>query len=103
MLLKRESDVVWTTEEVARRLYIDPTAANAAMEPLVRRGLVQKSGVVGAFVYAYGPPSEEMRTTIDQLEELYSKLLIPITNLLHNKASSAVHQFANAFKLRDRR
>lgn len=103
LLIRRENDTPWTADRLARRLYISDQAAESVLQALYRRGfLTRAANAQPQAAYNYSPHSDELRQTVDTLADLYSKYLIPITNLLHSKPSSAVQQFADAFRLREK-
>jgi len=37
---------------------------------------------------------------VDRIADVYSKYLIPVTNLIHSKPENKVQKFADAFNLR---
>lgn len=103
LLLRREADVSWDKESLAKRVYIAPEAADIILQSLLRRGFVIKTEEAGVPTYRYGPRSDDLASAVDSLADCYSKYLIPITNLLHSKPGSAVQHFADAFRFRDRK
>jgi len=85
---------------LARRLYISEPAAEEVLKALDKRGFLVFDPAHG---YSYSPKDENLARSVVELAEVYTKYLIPITNLLHNKRGSAVQQFADAFRLRDKK
>lgn len=102
LLMRRESPAAYDASALARRLYIDQNSAAEVLRALDKRGFIAIAPDAGVEYFTYKPRTEELRQQIDQLEEVYSKFLIPITNLLHTKRSNAVQQFADAFRLREK-
>jgi hypothetical protein len=102
LLLWNNSEVDWNAEEIAKRLYIDQAQAADIVTHLCARELFINQAT-GSPTYRYQPASSELRQKVDRLAEAYSKYLVPITNLIHSKAQTRVQQFADAFKLRNRR
>jgi hypothetical protein len=49
--------------------------------------------------YRYEGGSPEQREIIDRLAAIYSRHLIPVTNMIHGKPGR-IRQFAEAFKFR---
>lgn len=67
----------------------------AFLERLHRGGLLDcRDGV-----YRYASQTEELGRRVDELAQLYQRLLIPITNLVHAKPRR-IRQFADAFRFR---
>ncbi|HEY7166072.1 MAG TPA: hypothetical protein VIB79_15995 [Candidatus Binatia bacterium] len=98
LLLRNEPEKRWTTEAIARRLYLSVDQT----EPLLRRLAMQDLIGVdqGAAAYHYQPKTEDIRELIDELAEIYRKHLVAVTNLIHAKPRSRVQEFADAFKFR---
>lgn len=101
LLMQREAPAVYSASSLAKRLYIDENSAAEVLRALDKRGFLATAGT-GESQFTYQPKSDALRESVDQLEEVYSRYLIPITHLLHTKRSSAVQQFADAFRLRDK-
>ncbi len=100
LLMHRERGKGYTAPQLAGRLYITEGAAEEVLKALDRRGFLAFDSVNG---FSYAPQSEVLEQAVVELAEVYSRFLIPITNLLHNKRSSAVQQFADAFRLREKK
>ena len=99
LLLRGNPETEWDNEALARRLYTNPQQTEAVLERLDRLGfLAVKPGERAA--YRYQPTSPALAQTADRVAEIYSKYLVPVTNLIHSKPQSKVQQFADAFKLR---
>lgn len=99
LLLSGHAHVAWTAENVARRLYVSEPETVAMMERMREQGLV--AVVPGDPVtYRYEPESAELDEIVKRVVENYVKHLVPVTNLVHEKARARVKQFADAFKFR---
>jgi hypothetical protein len=96
LLMRRERHVPWGAPTLAERLYVEPDVAAALLQRLARRRFVRS--VEGG--YRFDPP-DDLRHVVDHVAEVYSRMLISITRLIHAKPSSAVRSFADAFRLRD--
>ena len=99
LLMRRESEKMWTDLELAKRLYIDTGQAQSILSHLCVDGfIVAKSAKpVG---YQYRPTSQELAKLVDLTADAYSKYLVPVTNLVHSNAKSRVQKFADAFRLK---
>lgn len=95
LLLLRAESRPWEAVEVARRLYTGEGETIAMLEGLCRAGLLVCTGGV----YTYECSSEELRRMVNDLAEVYSRQLIPVTNLIHAK-SRHIRAFADAFRFR---
>ena len=95
LLMRREHHSHWTAASIAGRLYIDENEAAAILDHLRTKSLVVGDhGGLGM-----NTERSESLEVVDRLATLYSRHLIPITNLVHAKPSS-IRAFAEAFKLR---
>jgi protein tyrosine phosphatase (PTP) superfamily phosphohydrolase (DUF442 family) len=99
LLLSGHAHVAWTAENVARRLYISEQDTVGLMERMKEQGFV--AVVPGEPVtYRYDPQSAELDAMVKRVVESYVRHLVPVTNLVHEKARARVRQFADAFKFR---
>lgn len=95
LLLRKHSDQNWTAQSVSRRIYTEEDAAAQILARLTASGLC--TGKDGA--YCYGPSFVSDCDLVDRLADLYTRYLIPVTNLIHNKPAR-IQQFADAFRFR---
>lgn len=102
LLLRGETETKWSVEAVAQRLFISQGETIDILEQLRIQGFLSvEEGEPPK--YHYQPGSPELRQAVDRVAEIYSKYLVPVTNLIHSKPQTKVQQFADAFKLRKRR
>jgi hypothetical protein len=95
LLLARNSDAKWSAASVARQLYIEEAQAAEVLERLCAGGLARCQS--GTFWFNDAPAGQ--RAIVEQLADIYSQHLIPVTNLVHSRPSGA-RAFAAAFKFR---
>ena len=86
-------------EAVAKRLYIDHEQAGKVLARLAEEELVVAEPSQ-SFAYRYQPGSLVLSQMVNRVAEVYSKHLVPVTNLIHSKPKSRVQEFADAFKFR---
>lgn len=99
LLLRRNSETEWNSEALAQRLYTSQQQTEVLLERLYLLGFL--SVKEDEFItYRYQPGSPELAEMVDRVAEIYSKYLVPVTNLIHSKPETKVQQFADAFKLR---
>lgn len=96
LLAFRSAGEGWTSEQVARRLYISEPEARAILQQLVDRELLAASDSGFAFVSA----DEMLTTRVRELEDYYRTHLIPISDLIHSKTPARIREFADAFNFR---
>ena len=99
LLLQREREEPWTVRRLAERLYIDEAAAAQVVDALARKQLVAVDGQE----YRFEPGSDDDRERIARLSVLYVRMLIPITRLIHAKPRTGIRDFADAFRLREKK
>ncbi len=95
LLLRANPQTTWDVPATAGRLYTSENQAEEVLVQLCAEGLISRE----SDLYRYASQSPETLAMIDRLAELYSKQLIPITNLIHGKPRR-IRQFADAFKIR---
>ncbi len=100
ILLWNSRPVSWTREQLASRLYITPESVSQVLRDLERLQIVRQP-VPGQFTYATG--SERRDELMRQVDHVYRKDLVRISTMIHSKASSAVREFARAFRLKKER
>lgn len=90
---------VWSGESLARALYVSPEVSREILRHLVQRRLIAEvEGTPGEF--ALSADSEEKELLLASLDAIYRRELVRISNMIHSKASRAVRDFANAFRLK---
>ena len=87
----------WRTTDLSKRLYISQDQAQALLTQLSRKALLTVvPGESGA--YRYDPGSEQRDLLMARIAEVYRKEIVRISTLIHSKPSSAVRDFARAFR-----
>ncbi|HVW75161.1 MAG TPA: hypothetical protein VHC39_16105 [Rhizomicrobium sp.] len=96
LLLLRESPAQdWDPATLAHRLYVSEAEGAKILEHLVHCELATKSGAG----FRYFLRDAERRRLVDGLADSHAKQLVPLTRLIHERASG-VRKFADAFKFR---
>jgi predicted ArsR family transcriptional regulator len=99
LLLRANPSDDWDAAEVAKRLYVDEEQARTVLARLLEEKLLAASTAEPPRFH-YQPVSSELREMVNRIAEVYSKHLVPVTNLIHSKPRSRVQEFADAFKFR---
>jgi len=99
LLLRANSDQEWDAAAVAKRLYIEEPQASMTLARLLEGKLLIASADEPRR-YRYQPSAPELRPLVDRVAEIYSKQLVPVTNLIHSRPQTRVQEFADAFKFR---
>jgi hypothetical protein len=100
LIMRNAPDTWWPSSTMAERLYISEEMCRGELDALSQRGLVLgRIGDIG-WSYRYAPSSGELREFVDRLVYYYSHHLVPISNLIHAKPRTRIHEFAEAFTLK---
>ncbi len=102
ILLWNSRPVGWTCEELATRLYIPSEMVGDLLRDLVRLQWVSESNSLPAR-YSYFPRSDAQDEMMRQIDAAYRRDLVRISTMIHSKASSAVREFARAFRFKKER
>ena len=81
LLLRANPAEAWDVSRIARRLYASDAEIAELLARLCQGGLLSCSH--GFF--RYEGASAEQRAAIDRLAAIYSRHLIPVTNMIHDK------------------
>lgn len=87
---------VWSSEEMARALFIRPEVAGKILDSLVQRDLI---AIPSSGFYSWLPFNEECTKLLEEIDAAYRKELVRISLMIHSKASPGVRDFARAFRL----
>lgn len=96
LLLWTSRPRVWSTTEVAARLYVPLDTAKAILQDLARQQLICCT-YEEEWEYCYSSDSER-DTVVEAVAETYQTEMVPISTMIHSKASRAVRDFARAFR-----
>jgi transcription initiation factor IIE alpha subunit len=87
----------WSESGIAKRLYVSPDVVRNILQILVRRRLLGVD-TQGTKVYWYESKPDELDRLIEAVAATYRRDLVRVSTFIHTKASSAVRDFAEAFK-----
>lgn len=94
LLLRANPDAEWDVPRTARRLYTSEQEIADVLARLSADKLLSHDN--GLYRYEC---SLEMQELVDRVSAVYSRQLIPITNMIHAKPRR-IRQFADAFKFK---
>lgn len=90
----------WYASELSRALYISQELAQQVIQHLVQRQLlVTVEGNADSYALRTGSP--EMEWLLADLDAMYRRELVRVSNLIHAKAPRAVRDFASAFRIKN--
>jgi hypothetical protein len=85
---------------MAARLYVPPDKAASILEDLVKRQVARSETENGVEYYQYEDSWNPGGERIALVATTYQRQLKQVSLLIHSKASTAVRDFARAFKLK---
>ena len=97
LLLWQHRPNSWKVEDLAQRLYIPLEETRAVLLDLKRKQLISASPDE-ADTFRYNLDSPKRNDLIRRTEELYRRQVVRISTMIHSKPSSAVRDFARAFR-----
>lgn len=95
LLLWESAGRPWSGEELAARLYLRGETLQPLLAGLVRSRLIEPTG--DGFVFPAGSSNAAL---VSRVAAAYRANLIQAAGLIHSKASSAVREFAQAFRIK---
>jgi hypothetical protein len=99
LLMRKSRGHRWTTAGVAAELYMRPQDVAPILADLSARGLCA-SGGGDPPEYWWQPATPDIEALLERTTEIYTRYLVPVTNLIHSKPRASVRQFSDAFRLR---
>ncbi|HSD74365.1 MAG TPA: hypothetical protein VLB75_06315 [Steroidobacteraceae bacterium] len=90
----------WTVDEIAARLYVTNDKAESILEELVNRRLVRRDLDDRRPCYRYDGGWDETGEQMGRIDATYKRQLRQVAALIHSKVSTAVRDFARAFRIK---
>ena len=97
LLLWNSKPNPWLVDDVAERLYLKTRIAKMLLQDLTRQGFL-KNSPDNSDRYHYHSGSDARDRLMALLDNDYRHHVVRISTLIHSKASSAVLDFARAFR-----
>jgi predicted transcriptional regulator len=97
LLIWNSRPKVWTVDDLSQRLYVERNTVLSLLQGLVRQNLIAN---VPGFPeqYLYESKSDKRDKLLAAVNEKYRLEIVGISTMIHRKASSAVRDFADAFR-----
>ena len=100
IMMRNAPDTWWPSSSMAERLYISERACLAELDALKDQGLLRTAQDDIGWRFRYAPVSGDLRELVDRLVYYYAKHLVVISNLIHSKPRTRLHEFSEAFSLK---
>jgi predicted ArsR family transcriptional regulator len=98
LLLLHHAPRVFSADELAREMRIDPQYAKQEMTDLAEHGLVELDPQSGCGRYAARTP--ELDKSVRELAQLYIARRVSVIQAIYTKPSDPIQSFADAFNFR---
>lgn len=98
LLLRNSPDTWWEDAAVAQRLYLGTEQGRSILAKLETAELLISQGEAPSR-WRYRPQSGDLREMVDRLAYYYTKHLVPVSNLVHEKSKIRIQEFSRAFEL----
>lgn len=95
LLLRQNPLETWTSERIARRLYINVSQAATILSRLCEDGLLQCK----TDLYYFECSDDFKKVKIDILARIYARHIVPVTNIIHSNPLR-IQKFADAFRIK---
>jgi hypothetical protein len=99
LLLFNSRPKAWSTDEMAKSLYVRNEVASKILDSLLHRNLIAVSPSKSDHFF-YSPDVETRNSSLNDVDALYRKEVVRISSLIHSKASAGVRDFARAFRFK---
>jgi hypothetical protein len=99
VLLWNSRPVAWTAEELTSRLYVPAEKIDELLRDLIQRNLIVRAHWKPP-KYSYDARSEKQNALMEQVDSAYRRDLVRVSTMIHSKASSALREFARAFRFK---
>jgi len=99
VLLWESRPKIWSATDLAARLYVDSDTARKLLQDLHRESLISTvADPVGQ--YSCQSADDKLDGMMSAVSETYRRETIRISTMLHSKGSSALRDFARAFRFK---
>jgi predicted transcriptional regulator len=99
LLLFNSQPKAWSTDEMAKSLYVRNEVAAKILDSLLHRNLIAKSSHQSDGFF-YSPDDEARNQMLSDVDAVYRKEVVRISSMIHSKASAGVRDFARAFRFK---
>jgi hypothetical protein len=99
LLLFNSQPKAWSTDEMAKSLYVRNEVAAKILDGLLHRNLIALSRSQAGFFF-YDPDDEARNQMLSDVDAIYRKEVVRISSMIHSKASAGVRDFARAFRFK---
>jgi hypothetical protein len=99
LLLFNSQPKAWSTDEMAKSLYVRNEVAAKILDSLLHLNLIAISPNQPELFF-YSPDDEAQNRLLSEVDAVYRKEVVRISSMIHSKASAGVRDFARAFRFK---
>lgn len=99
LLLFNSQPKAWSTDEMAKSLYVRHEVAAKILDSLLHLNLIAISPNQPELFF-YSPDDEAQNRLLSEVDAVYRKEVVRISSMIHSKASAGVRDFARAFRFK---
>ena len=99
LLLFNSRPKAWSTDEMAKSLYVRNEVASKILDNLLHRNLIAASPNQAGFFF-YCSDDEARNKMLNDVDAIYRKEVVRISSLIHSKGPAGVRDFARAFRFK---
>jgi predicted ArsR family transcriptional regulator len=99
LLLFNSRPKAWSTDEMAKSLYVRNEVASKILDSLLHRNLIAVSPNQPDWFF-YSTDDEGQNKLLHDVDAIYRKEVVRISSMIHSKASAGVRDFARAFRFK---
>lgn len=96
LLIFRDASALWSADDLARELRIDPAWTAAELSQLAARGLIERTSE-GEW---HATATPEIAASVTRVAQAYADRRVSVVALIYAKPSDALRTFADAFRFR---
>jgi len=99
LLLFNSRPKAWSTDKMAKSLYVRNEVAAKILDSLLHRNLIATNRNQPNLFF-YNPDDQAQNRLLHDVDAVYRKEVVRISSLIHSKASAGVRDFARAFRFK---
>jgi hypothetical protein len=100
LLLRTDPARIWSAENLARELRVDPSWAQAQLQTMANAGLLKCASSTNPG-FQFGPAGPEVEQALTTVAQAYIVNRVSVIELIYSKPSSEnLRAFSDAFRLR---
>jgi len=92
----------WTDDEIRRQAQVSAESIHSQLQVMNEWGLLRCRTKDSTILCAYGPHSTELEVNVRRLLDFYRQFPVTMIRLVYKSRTSALGDFADAFRIRNK-